>query len=88
MSEMKSRRELGLIITGGVIAAGVVAGAKPAAAQRRQVNMERARDALREALEALRAATDDKGGHKAKAMDLIQGAIAEVDAGMRYAETH
>ena len=89
MSQMKSRRELGLLATGGAIAAALVAGAKPALAQpERQPNMARARDALGSALELLRTAADDKGGHRAKAMELVQSAIAEVDAGMHFANTH
>ena len=86
MSQMKTRRELGLIATGAVIASGLVAAAKPAAA--RQINMDHARAALEEAVKALRMADDDKGGHRAKAIDLAEGAIAEVDAGIRFAETH
>ena len=87
MSEMKSRRELGLMVTGGVIAAGLIAGAKPAAAEP-QPDMERAKAALNEALQLLQAASDNKGGHKAKAMELIQAAIEEVQAGIHYANTH
>jgi hypothetical protein len=87
MSQMKSRRELGLLAAGGVVAAGVIAGAKPAAAEQ-QREMERARAALNDAIQFLRAASDNKGGHKIKAMELIQNAIAEVDAGIEYADTH
>ena len=89
MSQMKSRRELGLLATGGAVAVALAASTKSASAQpERQPNMAHARDALNSALEFLRAAADDKGGHRAKAMDLIQGAIAEVTEGMRYANTH
>ncbi len=87
MSEMKSRRELGLLATGGVLSAGLIAAAKPAAAEP-QPDMERAKAALREALGLLQAAADNKGGHKAKAMELIQGAIGEIDAGIHFANTH
>lgn len=87
MSPMKSRRELALLATGGAIAAGLITVAKTASADR-QPNMERARAALMDALQSLRAASDDKGGHKVKAMELIQGAIAEVEAGMRFDNTH
>jgi predicted metal-dependent hydrolase len=87
MSQMKSRRELGLLATGGAIAAAVVLKAKPAAAIR-QPAMERARAALGQALEALHDATSDKGGHKLKAIELIQAAIAEVDAGIHFDNTH
>ena len=87
MSQMKSRRELALLATGGVIASGLIAAsAKPALA--RQPYMERARAALEDAMRSLREADDDKGGHKVKAMELIQGAIAEVNAGMEFSATH
>ena len=84
---MKTRRELGLLATGAVIASGLVASAKPAAAEP-QPNMVHAREALVSALESLRAASDDKGGHRVKAIELIQGAIAEVEAGIRFDNTH
>jgi hypothetical protein len=86
VSQMKTRRELGLLATGAVIASGLVASAKPAAA--RQVNMDHAREALEGAMRDLRMAEDDKGGHKAKAMQLIEQAIAEVNAGIEFANTH
>jgi hypothetical protein len=87
MSQMKSRRELALLATGGVIAAGVIAGAGPALAER-QPTMVRARASLNDALEFLRRAADDKGGHKINAMHLIEQAIAEVNAGIEFANTH
>jgi hypothetical protein len=87
MTEMKSRRELGLMVTGGVIAAGLVAGAKPALADR-QPEMERAKNALYDAIQSLRAASEDKGGHRVKAIQLIESAIGEVDAGIHFANTH
>ena len=89
MSQMKSRRELGLLATGGAVAAALIGSTKSALAQaERQPNMVHAREALVSALESLRVASDDKGGHRGKAMELIQGAIAEVDAGIRFANTH
>jgi len=87
MSQMKSRRELGLLATGGAIAAALVVNAKPAAAEPQPI-MAQARETLVNALETLRRATSDKGGHRVKAMKLIEGAIAEVDAGMRYDDLH
>ena len=40
---------------------------------------------LRTALHSLREATPDKGGHKAKAVNLIEQAIGEVQAGIDFA---
>ena len=89
MSQMKSRRELGLLATGGAIAAALVVSTKSASAQAEaQPNMVRAREALNSALESLRTAADDKGGHKGKAIRLIESAIAEVDAGIHFANRH
>ena len=87
MSDMKTRRELGMLATGAVIATGLIAAAKPARAER-QPDMVRAREALNNALEFLRAAADDKGGHKVKAIELIEGAIRQVNEGIEFANTH
>ena len=87
MSQMKSRRELGLLATGGAIAAALVAITKSASAEP-QPAMVRAREALNGALDSLREAASDKGGHKVKAIHLIEGAIAEVDAGIRFDNHH
>jgi hypothetical protein len=87
MSEMKSRRELGLLATGGAIAAALVAGAKTASAEP-QPEMARARTLLHEAAESLRAGPSDKGGHKVKAIELIEQAVFEVEEGIRFANTH
>jgi len=87
MSDMKTRRELGLLATGAIVASGLIAAAKPALAEP-QPDMVRAREALTNAIGLLRAAADDKGGHKIKAVQLIEDAIAEVNAGIEFANTH
>jgi hypothetical protein len=87
MADMKTRRELALLATGGVIATGLIAAAKPARAER-QPDMARAREALNNALGFLRAASDDKGGHKVKAIALIEDAIRQVNEGIEFANTH
>jgi len=46
------------------------------------VHMEAALKALQTAKEELRAAEADKGGHRAKAIDLVEQAIAETQAGI------
>jgi hypothetical protein len=50
--------------------------------------MENALGALRHALVLLRRATPDKGGHKATAVQLIEHAINEVQAGITFAAQH
>jgi hypothetical protein len=81
-----SRREA-LALSGGAIAAAALAGiVTPALAE--QGNMERALDALNSALQSLRDATPNKGGHKEKAVQLIEQAIGEVQAGIDFANAH
>jgi hypothetical protein len=56
-----------------------------AAADPRQPHMESAIQHLREARAQLQRATPNKGGHRERAVELINQAIAEVEAGERYA---
>lgn len=49
-----------------------------------QPRMRAALDSLREAQRSLQAADHDKGGHRAKALNLTKAAIDEVQAGMRF----
>jgi hypothetical protein len=43
---------------------------------------------LREAQQSLEAASRDKGGHRARAVELVQQAIRETEEGVRYDDTH
>ncbi len=87
MSAPKTRRELGLLATGGLVASALAAtAARPAAA--RQPIMEQARATLGEALHLLETAETDKGGYRAAAIRSVKEAIAQVDAGMRFSDTH
>lgn len=82
-----SRRDLAAVAAGGALVAGMVgASASPAAAY--QGNMERATSALYEALASLRESTPNKGGHRERAMQLVQQAIAETQAGIAFAVEH
>ena len=49
-----------------------------------QPNMQEARNHLQDALTNLQQATADKGGHRAKAIDLTREAIAEVNKGIAF----
>ena len=53
-----------------------------------QPEMTAAIQHLREAQRNLEAASHDKGGHRVKALQHINQAIAEVDAGIQYDNTH
>ncbi|WP_454916084.1 hypothetical protein [Xanthobacter sediminis] len=80
-----NRRHLA-VLAAGAAAAGVVGAATEAAAY--QGNMERALGALGEAMVALRESTPNKGGHRERAMGLVQQAIDETQAGIVYANEH
>jgi len=56
------------------------------AASAGQPHMEAALDALRTARSELEMASANKGGHRERAMSLIDDAIAEVRRGMDYAD--
>jgi hypothetical protein len=80
-------RTKGWLATGAVIAtlAGGMVWSRALAVQPR---MDDALVKLREARAALREATADKGGHRQKALDLIEEAINQVQAGIDYGRTH
>ena len=82
MSQELSRRQMAAVVAAG----GLLASALPAKAY--QGNMERALGSLRDALDLLRDATANKGGHRERAIELIRGAIAEVKAGIDFAAEH
>ncbi len=70
-----------LIVVFGLIA---VATAAPPD----QPFMEAARADLQKAKSELNLATRDKGGHRAKAVNLVNQAISQVNAGITYARRH
>ena len=53
-----------------------------------QGNMENALSALESALQSLQAATPNQGGHRERAMRLIEHAMGEVQAGIDFAYQH
>jgi len=63
-----------------VLMAGFVAGQLTAA----QPQMQSALRHLRSAKADLNRATSDKGGHRAKAKELVEAAIEEVERGIAY----
>ncbi|HEY8077153.1 MAG TPA: hypothetical protein VIF62_23665 [Labilithrix sp.] len=60
----------------------------PAHAGAEQPHMVAARDHLREARASLDRAEANKGGHREKAIELVDGAIRQVDDGIEWAKTH
>lgn len=85
MSENRmSRRDL--VATAAVLPLAAVAAATAAEASN-QPNMDAAINYLMQARASLKAATANKGGHRHKAMALIDQAIAEVKLGIQAANS-
>ncbi len=82
-----TRRNVLQIAAAGAGAAALLA-ASAGGALAYQGNMERALAELQTALQSLREATPDKGGHKAAAIGLIERAMSEVQAGIDFAAQH
>jgi hypothetical protein len=87
MIQNTSRRELLKLAAAGAVTASAVA-ASASGAQAYQGNMERAISALYDALGSLKEATPNKGGHRETAMQLVEQAISQVQAGIQYADEH
>jgi hypothetical protein len=86
MTSTPCRRDLLLIAAAGVAAAPALAlTSTPTLAY--QGNMERALSALGAAMQSLQAAAN-KGGHRERAMRLIEHAMGEVQAGIDFAYQH
>ena len=77
---MKAKSILAMILLLGVVA---IAGAVPD-----QPNMQAARANLITARNELQRAAADKGGHRVKAIGLVNSAIAEVNLGIEYDRRH
>lgn len=68
-----------------ILPAVVIAAAVPAVARaEEQPQMREALEALREAQRHLVAATPDKGGHRHRALRLVNQAIEQVQRGIAY----
>ena len=80
MSTSPTRRDLlvkgimVLAVAGGAFAAGLAYAAQP--------QMEAALNALLTAQTELKVAEHNKGGHRVKALELVNSAIAQVQAGI------
>ena len=76
---MKVKSLFGTMLLLGVVA---IAGAVD------QPHMQAARTSLQTAQAQLQKATADTGGHRVKAIDLVNSAIAEVNAGIAFDRRH
>lgn len=59
-----------------------------AASWAEQVHMEAALASLQQAKDSLNKASADKGGHRVRALQLVENAIKQVNAGIEYDKTH
>ena len=82
-----TRREV-VVGAGLALAASSIALTVPQTALADQGNMEAALRQLQSALDSLHRATPNKGGHKERAAELVEQALAEVQAGIDYAAEH
>ena len=73
---------IGAALLGSVLASGILIGEAAAAYQ---THMHAALDALRTARSELQASTPNKGGHRERAINLVNQAIDETRAGIDYA---
>ncbi|MCU1245248.1 MAG: uncharacterized protein JWN02_1158 [Acidobacteria bacterium] len=82
---MKSRRSLvsGLVLS-ATLATGFLAGHVSAD----QPHMQTALEHLRQARRELDRASEDKGGHRARAIALVNDAIVQVEQGVRFDRRH
>jgi hypothetical protein len=83
MTSTPSRRDMARLATAGAAGSALALTATPTLAY--QGNMERALSALGAAMQSLQAATPNKGGHRERAMRLIEHAMGEVQAGIDFA---
>jgi len=88
MTELVLSRRNALAGAGLALAAGSLAALVSSPALAEQGNMEAALRQLGNALESLRRATPNKGGHKERAVELIEQAMGEVQAGIDFADEH
>jgi hypothetical protein len=79
------RRTLFALLVFLTLVAGFVAGCASGGGQ---PHMAAALDQLRSARSELEAAEANKGGHRERAIGIVDSAIAEVQAGMDYATSH
>lgn len=83
-----SRRSVATLLAAGAVALPATALLTSPASAGPQPNMEDALAALRAARASLIAATPNKGGHRGRAIELVNEAIAETIAGINFANTH
>ena len=89
MDRFSRRSVLTTILPASLIAIVLPADARtPSTGVVDQPHMQAALEALRNAKRDLDQATSDKGGHRVKALRLVNQAIGEVERGIQYDRRH
>lgn len=86
-SHALNSRPLGLLSV-SMLAVFLAACVHPRPAVADQPQMKAAHASLKDAERHLEKATTDKGGHRAKALELVREAIQEVNRGIVYDRRH
>jgi hypothetical protein len=85
ISTSPSGRTIALALAcAAILLCGFLVGRATAA----QPHMQSALDHLKAAKAELQVAEENKGGHRTKALNLVNQAITEVEAGINYAAAH
>ena len=80
--------KLSTIAFAGLFAGTIALGSITSASAEPQPNMRNALDSLRVAANHLERASHDKGGHRAKALQLTREAIYQVQDGIKFDNRH
>lgn len=83
-----TRRQAAVLATTGLVAAATGMTASDTADAARQANMEAALGSLVAARDSLARATPNKGGHRRRAIQLVEEAISETRKGIRFAANY
>lgn len=75
-------------LTGTSLLIAALASTAGYAYAERQPHMREAHRHLEQALDALKKAEADKGGHRVKALELVEGALREVKEGIEFDNKH
>ncbi len=84
MKKLSRRSVVGTLLPAAALGVMLPSGAKAAD----QPHMQDALDALQKARRELEQATADKGGHRTRAIRLVNQAIDEVEKGMKFDRRH
>ena len=85
---MRNPWKVSSIVFATVLAAMIGRSAIQSADAEPQPRMQEALGSLRAAAGSLEAASHDKGGHRAKALELTRAAIVQVEEGIRFDNRH